>query len=789
VAEVTDPLGRITRYEYDENDLISKVKNSSNSVITEYTYDSYGRVIKQKNSNSSYTEYTYKGNYIESVMNYGKNKELLSGFVYTYNLYGLVERIDTLDDRIFYYYDSIGRITKIMSNNMNVTYVYDALGNRRSMVVDSIKKEYSSNELNQYITIGNNNLSYDLNGNLISISGSETYNFTYNAKNQLVSVENGTDTFTYTYDFFGNRDSVTVNGTTTNYYYTPCENGSLVASKTGSKGISYIYGNSLIGAYTNSKMYYYDYDGIGNVCEIVNSSGVVQNSYTYDGNYTIATKTEAIANPFTYGSKLKYMDDGSILYKVGKRYILKDTLAFTSPEQNGVDLGINLYQYAGSHHINLLDKGGDIGVVATACFVGVGVGFVGQLFSDTLNGQVSNAGDYLGSMVSGALTGAAGAVVTLSGGAGLAFGAGLNAAGSVVGTYVSAFVDYGLYGRDFKWDQLSEKAYANAEWAAVSGIFGGLLGKATGLDSLSGLVTDVSLGKIRNMLEAEGYSPEEIDEILGFRLMPLIDPAGYVCESVSSNRIEGVKCTLFYSEVSTGMGAVVYSNEYWGHINPLYSDSLGTWDVPQGYWQVKFAKEGYFVAYSEWLPVPPIQLDVNVSLVAIASPIVTSCDMKKNEILFTFSQYMKVDDINTTNIKITSNGSVISGTFTAVDQEESFNDSSIMLARTFKFVPNKEFNSVIKIEISDVLNYSDTPLEEAYFNTYDFTSTNPIDPIDPSDPTNPVNPGEGVSSNTNSAGLPAGAVVGISIGAVLLVAAAVVVVIIVIKMKKSSVRE
>ena len=66
-----------------------------------------------------------------------------------------------------------------MSNNMNVTYVYDALGNRRSMVVDSIKTEYSSNELNQYITIGNNNLSYDLNGNLISISGFETYNFTY----------------------------------------------------------------------------------------------------------------------------------------------------------------------------------------------------------------------------------------------------------------------------------------------------------------------------------------------------------------------------------------------------------------------------------------------------------------------------------------------------------------------------------------------------------------------------------------------------------------------------------
>jgi len=43
-------------------------------------------------------------------------------------------------------------------------------------------------------------------------------------------------------------------------------------------------------------------------------------------------------------------------------------------------------------------------------------------------------------------------------------------------------------------------------------------------------------------------------------------------------------------------------------------------DVPEGMWQVKVEKEGYETAYSEILPVPPVQTNVNIPLVSYEPP-------------------------------------------------------------------------------------------------------------------------------------------------------------------------
>lgn len=829
VVAITDPLGRVTRYEYDSNNQIYKVLNNSNSTIAEYTYDSFGRVTKQKNTNSSYTLYTYNGAYVESIKNYGKSNNLLSSFTYRYNMYGLIECVETLDDKIYYHYDDLGRIVAILSNNLNAHYGYDAVGNRIVTNIDGEKVNATFNTLNEYVTIGNKTLAYNQNGYLSTITvGGQVYSYTYNAKNQLVHFEDGVDTYDYTYDFFGNRDSITLNGEITKYYYTPNENGKLVASQKGTKGISYIYGHELIGAYTNSKMYYYDYDLLGNVIEIVNTNGVVQNSYSYNANFTVTSKQEAISNPFTYCGKHQYFDDGSNLYKVGSRYVLKEELAFTSPDKNACEYGLNLYQYAGGNFTNLIDENGEVGVVAgvlIAAGVGAGLSFVSQVTLDVMSGELSSFGDYVGGAFAGAFGGAAGAVITLSGGAGIAASATINATGAMLGTYVGAFVDYTICAKDFEWSKLHEKARSNARTGMVSGAFGSMFGKAINADALGGLVIDVELGGLKmiydritgsltgenprvdkdewdfmdeegdwsSLDEEDGWDfMDDEDSDYEFEVIPLVDPAGYVCEGVSSNRISDVKCTLYYSEVSTGKNAIIFSNDYWGQINPLYSDSEGkyAWDVPEGYWQVKFEKEGYFVAYSEWLPVPPIQLDVNVGLVSLYAPTVADCNLKKNEITFTFSQYMKVSDINSSKVKVTSNGKEISGTFSAVDAEASFEDATVFLAKTFKFIPTEEFNSLVTIEIDGALNYTNTPLEAKYSKSCDFKTNTPVNPDPDPDSPDPVNPEGEKGKDVNSSGLPVGAVVGISIGAVVVVAAiAAIVVFIVIKKKKSSARE
>jgi hypothetical protein len=80
----------------------------------------------------------------------------------------------------------------------------------------------------------------------------------------------------------------------------------------------------------------------------------------------------------------------------------------------------------------------------------------------------------------------------------------------------------------------------------------------------------------------------------------IIDPAGYVYEAVSRNRVEGVTTTAYYKEqYEDQYGDVHERTAFWdawnyGQQNPLYTDREGVyqWDVPQGQWQVKYEKTG-----------------------------------------------------------------------------------------------------------------------------------------------------------------------------------------------------
>lgn len=109
------------------------------------------------------------------------------------------------------------------------------------------------------------------------------------------------------------------------------------------------------------------------------------------------------------------------------------------------------------------------------------------------------------------------------------------------------------------------------------------------------------------------------------------DPSGFVYEAVPANRVEGVQATIYYKETKEDMygdpydEVILWDAEEYAQKNPLFTDENGMyqWDVPQGLWQVKFEKEGYATAYSEWLPVPPPQLEVNIGIIQSTQPEVT----------------------------------------------------------------------------------------------------------------------------------------------------------------------
>lgn len=169
------------------------------------------------------------------------------------------------------------------------------------------------------------------------------------------------------------------------------------------------------------------------------------------------------------------------------------------------------------------------------------------------------------------------------------------------------------------------------------------------------------------------------------------DPSGYVYEAVMTNRIEGVTTTCYQQENGK---AVVWNAEDYSQQNPLKTDATGfyRWDVPMGLWQVKYEKEGYETTYSDWLPVPPPQLDVNVGMKQSTPPTVKQMRGYEGGITIETAKYMRPETMTTENITVTRNGTAEVGTIEMLNAEQAPLDGETYVSKV-KFVPENRLNS------------------------------------------------------------------------------------------------
>lgn len=205
-------------------------------------------------------------------------------------------------------------------------------------------------------------------------------------------------------------------------------------------------------------------------------------------------------------------------------------------------------------------------------------------------------------------------------------------------------------------------------------------------------------------------------------LKPSIDPSGYVYEGVPSNRLEGVTVSIYYKETTEDMygelhdKVVLWDASEYAQENPLFTDEEGmyAWDVPQGLWQVKFEKEGYETAYSEWLPVPPPQLDVNIGMTQNSQPEVKTVHAYNDGVEIEFSKYMLPSTLTTANILVSINGKTIEGATELLNVENNSNGNSY--ASKVCFVPTERFNGDnIMLTVSNkVKSYANVALQETF---------------------------------------------------------------------------
>ena len=203
----------------------------------------------------------------------------------------------------------------------------------------------------------------------------------------------------------------------------------------------------------------------------------------------------------------------------------------------------------------------------------------------------------------------------------------------------------------------------------------------------------------------------------------LVDPSGYIYEAVPSNRVEGATATIYYMDYminssgnSTGEQDVLWDAENYGQVNPQITDSTGMyqWDVPQGLWQVRVQKEGYESNQTEWLPVPPPQLDVNIPIVRNRLPKVEKAHAYEEAVTAKFDSYMLPELLNLEQIIVTENGAIVAGAIELTDAEAAPDGTTY--ASQFRFTPTTPFtaNEVVLHISGAVQNYSGIEMDEPF---------------------------------------------------------------------------
>ena len=272
-----------------------------------------------------------------------------------------------------YAYDNRGNIL----SKRRYAYTEEALAEGAVPAEETTFAYKADGWVDQLVQVDDKALTYDANGNVLTY-GDRT--FTWERGRILKEIEEGENTYSYSYDDEGIRTAKTVNGVTTSYI---TEGGVILSQSDGSNTMLFQYdSNSNLSGFTyNGTQYHYITNQMGDVCGITDAEGNLLATYRYDewGNLlAIETAGEgnaqqlalAEANPFRYRSY--YYDAESGYYYLQSRYYDAAICRFINadmPEFAGVTecaSSVNLFAYCENNPVNMTDSQGKLAHVASA---------------------------------------------------------------------------------------------------------------------------------------------------------------------------------------------------------------------------------------------------------------------------------------------------------------------------------------------------------------------------------------------------------------------------------------
>ena len=356
VAAITSPA-HTTTYTYEANrDLKVQVQNDS-AATYQYGYDAIRRRTHRLRSGSLFAQNSF------DTFQYNTRSEVIASDRYLGD--------DPSD-------------TSTPTLNEAFAYQFDAIGNRLQATAAGITESYTSNELNQYQTIGAQTRTYDADGNLTS-DGQRHYDWT--AENRLKSIRPivpypEAQRIDYQYDYLGRRIQKTVSQWNGDQYALISDQKFLYdewnlvatydATANNTRTTTHTWGLDLSGSLqgaggvggllstqehqgAHAGLYHYACDANGNVTEIFDQSGAIAAHYQYDpfGNTIASIGSYADTNKFRFSTK--YWDEESELYYYGYRYYDPATGRWSNRDPIQEQGGLNLYAMVQNNPIGYWD--------------------------------------------------------------------------------------------------------------------------------------------------------------------------------------------------------------------------------------------------------------------------------------------------------------------------------------------------------------------------------------------------------------------------------------------------
>jgi YD repeat-containing protein len=158
-------------YNYNIHGKLTSVKdNTDGSLIATILYYENGMIRKKTLGNNATTLYEYhEVTKLPKVLsNFYPNGTLSSEFRYFYDKRGHISSMQTSHGTWNFSYDLSGQLTGFENPSNSKTFIqYDQNRNRIAFTQNGVSKLYQINNLNQYVSVDNDEYTYDMNGNLI----------------------------------------------------------------------------------------------------------------------------------------------------------------------------------------------------------------------------------------------------------------------------------------------------------------------------------------------------------------------------------------------------------------------------------------------------------------------------------------------------------------------------------------------------------------------------------------------------------------------------------------------